>query len=151
MLHCLNTCKICQKYWFIMTPHKSEVGPTACKAAPYCGIHQVNQPFIMYAGSWRAGITLIFRALYCANETEGTGQLHRSSDLVWCHYFLSAILNHIFFYRCYKFDSTCIHRHNQHWLWTLSKCWTVRWEAVTKLDWYTTTAVIIMYKNMAKT
>lgn len=65
-----------------MTPHKSEVGQTAYKAAPYSGIHQVNQPFIMYAGSRRAGIALIFRALYFANEKEGAGQLHKRSDLV---------------------------------------------------------------------
>lgn len=84
--HCLNTCKICQKYRFIMTPHKTEVRPAVCKTSRYSGIHQVNQPFIMYAGSWRAGITFIFRALYCANEKEGTGQLHKSGGLVWCHY-----------------------------------------------------------------
>ncbi len=64
-----------------MTPHKTEMGPAAYQAARYSCIHQVNQPFIMYAASWRAGITLIFRALYCANEKQGTSQLHSSASL----------------------------------------------------------------------
>lgn len=87
MLHCLNTCKICQKYRFIMIQHKTEAGPAAYKTARHSGIHQANQPFIMYAGSWRAGITFIFTALYCANAKEGTGRLHKSGGLGWCHYF----------------------------------------------------------------
>lgn len=50
--------KICQEYRFIMIPPEMEAGSAACRAALYSGIHQVNQPFIMYAGFWRAGILL---------------------------------------------------------------------------------------------
>lgn len=65
MLHCLDMCEICQKYCLIMTPHETRAGPAAYEAAPYGGLHQVNQPFIMCAGSRRGGIALISRLWRC--------------------------------------------------------------------------------------
>lgn len=71
----------------------SRARPAACRAALYSGKHLVIQPFIMYAGSWRAGINFIFRAPYFANEKkkkkEGTGQLHKSGGSTVRHPFTS--------------------------------------------------------------
>lgn len=53
--------KICQEYRFIMIPPETEAGSAACREALYSGIHQVNQPFIMHAGFWKAGIYFIFQ------------------------------------------------------------------------------------------
>lgn len=72
--HMQNLSKISLHY---DPPRKNEVAPAACKVACYSCIHQVNQPFIMYAAFWRAGNTFIFRALCCANEKVGTGQLRK--------------------------------------------------------------------------
>lgn len=76
--HMQNLSKILLHY----DPAQDRGRTAACKAVRYSGIHQVDQPFIMYAGPWRAGITFIFGDLYSANEKEGTGQLNKGGGLV---------------------------------------------------------------------
>lgn len=151
--------KICQEYRFIMIPRKTEVRPAACRAARYSGKHQVNQPFIMYAGSWRAGINFIFMAPYFANEKkkkkEGTGQLHNSGGLGWCHSLIHSLMslakmNDISFNwshraHCYL---TCTHRHPA--FLTVNMCWTVRWDTVARLYDIHSQADILVQQHILK-
>lgn len=57
--HRLNTCKYLSRISLIRYGR----GSAACEAA-FCGgggVREVNQPFIMHAASWRAGMAFIFR------------------------------------------------------------------------------------------
>lgn len=70
----------------------TQVWRAACRAAGYSGIHQVNQPFIMNAGVWRAEINFIFRALYFTNKKNviTSRQLLNSIILPQCSFFFSS-------------------------------------------------------------
>lgn len=96
-----------------MTPHKTEVGVVACKSARYSGIHQVNQPFIMYAAPGELELPL-----YSGLSTVQMRERKQASCIKVLPWFdiitLSlAKLNNISFYRSHtaNFYSMRIQRH----------------------------------------
>lgn len=66
----------------------TQVWRAACRAAGYSGIHQVNQPFIMNAGVWRAEINFIFRALYFTNKKK----CHYSPSIAKLNYITTVLI-----------------------------------------------------------
>lgn len=149
--------KICQEYRFIMIPRKTEVRPTACRAARYGGKHQVNQTFIMYAGSWRAGINFIFTAPYFANGKKKKKKRGNRpvGGLGWCHSLLHSLMslakiNYISFnwsHRAHCF-LTCTHRHPA--FLTVNMCRTVRWDTVARLYDIHSQADILVQQHILK-
>lgn len=123
--HVQNLSKILLHYDL----HKTKVGPPACKAACYSGMYQVKQPFIMHAGSWRAGITFLCKALSCANEKQASCiKVMTWFDVITLSW---AKLNHIFSHPT-SFHLQCKHQHAP--LPIVKKLCNVSWDKVAKLD-----------------
>lgn len=66
-----------------MIPSETKVRAAACRAARYRGLHQVNQPFIMDAVSWSAGMDSVLWAPSFANEKSGKEPVAGILRQVW--------------------------------------------------------------------